>query len=138
VQNLPKKKVILASITTIIVLGIGISISQSIMTQQKYENVFYLDATFHPSQKQVEIKFSDNTLQTTNVILEILGMETSFQRTFNGNSFTLMVPFDGEPQYGWKVVPITLVVSHPEFGKVGLKTDIHGEGQSSKVIFTQL
>lgn len=48
-QNLPKKKVILASITTIIVLGIGISISQSIMTQQKYENVFYLDATFHPN-----------------------------------------------------------------------------------------
>lgn len=137
-QNLPKKKIILASIATIIVFGIGISISQSIMTQQKYENVFYLDATFHSSQKQVEIKFSDNTLQTTNVILEILGMETSFQRTFNGNSFTLMVPFDGEPQYGWKVVPITLVVSHPEFGKVGLKTDIHDEGQSSKVIFTQL
>ncbi len=137
-QNLPKKKVILASITTIVVLGIGISISQSIMTQQKYENVFYLDATFHQSQKQVEITFSDNTSQTTSVILEILGMETSFQRTFNGNSFTLMVPFDGEPQYGWKVVPITLVVSHPEFGKVGLKTDIHSEGQSSKVIFTQL
>lgn len=119
-------------------MGVGISISQSIMTQQKYENVFYLDATFHPSQKQVEIKFSDNTLQTTSVILEILGMETSFQRTFDVDSFTLMVPFDGEPQYGWKVVPITLVVSHPEFGKVGLKTDIHGEGQSSKVIFTQL
>ncbi|AJZ75242.1 hypothetical protein [Candidatus Nitrosotenuis cloacae] len=135
---MPKKKVILASITTILVLGIGISISQSIMTQQKYENVFYLDATFHQSQKQVEIKFSDNTSQTTGVVLEILGMETSFQRTFNGNSFTLMVPFDGEPQYGWKVVPITLVVSHPEFGKVGLKTDIHSEGQSSKVIFTQL
>lgn len=108
------------------------------MTQQKYEPVFDLDATFHPIQKQVEIKFSDKTGKTTNVVLEILGMETSFQKTLDGPSFTLMVPFDKEPQYGWKVVPITLVVNHQEFGKIGVKTDIHEEGQSSKTIFTQL
>jgi hypothetical protein len=132
------KKIILASIGTIIAFGIGISISQSISVQQKYENLFFLDGTYYPEKKLVEITFSDKTQKTTSVILEILGMEQSFQRTFDGHTFTLIVPFEKEPQYGWKVVPITLIVNHPEFGKVGVKTDIHDVGKSNSVIFTQL
>jgi hypothetical protein len=132
------KKIILASIGTIIAFGIAISISQSISVQQKYENLFFLDGTYYPEKKLVEITFSDKTQKTTSVVLEILGMEQSFQRTFNGHTFTLTVPFEKEPQYGWKVVPITLIVNHPEFGKVGVKTDIHDVGKSSSVIFTQL
>jgi len=132
------KKIVLASIGTIIAFGIGISISQSVSVQQKYENLLFLDGTFYPEQKLVEITFSDKTQKTTGVVLEILGMEQSFQRTFDGHTFTLKVPFEREPQYGWKVVPITLIVSHPEFGKVGVKTDIHEVGKSSNVIFTQL
>ncbi|NDB91791.1 MAG: hypothetical protein EB149_03565 [Thaumarchaeota archaeon] len=132
------KKVILASICTIIAFGVGISIYQSASVQQKYENILFLDGTFHPDTKQVEITFADKTQKTTGVVLEILGMEKSFQKTFAGHSFTISVPFDGEPQYGWKVVPITLVIEHPDFGKVGIKTDIHDEGKSSKTIFSQL
>ncbi|MFM8658334.1 MAG: hypothetical protein ACKOCQ_00110 [Candidatus Nitrosotenuis sp.] len=132
------KKVILASICTIIAFGIGISIYQSVSVQQKYENILFLDGTFHPDTKQVEITFTDKTQKTTGIVLEILGMEKSFQKTFTGHSFTILVPFDGEPQYGWKVVPITLVIEHPDFGKVGIKTDIHDEGKSSKTIFSQL
>lgn len=132
------KKIILASVSTIIVFGIGISISQSISVQQKYENLLFLDGTFYPEKKLVEITFSDKTQKTTSIVLEILGMEKSFQRTFDGHTFTITVPFESEPQYGWKVVPITLVVNHPEFGKVGVKTDIHDVGKSSNVIFTQL
>jgi hypothetical protein len=132
------KKIILASVSTIIAFGIGISISQSISVQQKYENLLFLDGTFYPEKKLVEITFSDKTQKTTNVVLEILGMEQSFQRTFDGHTFTVLVPFEKEPQYGWKVVPITLIVNHPEFGKVGVKTDIHNVGKSSGVIFTQL
>lgn len=123
---------------TIIVFGIGISISQSVMTQKKYENILYLDGTFHSDKKYVEITFSDKTQKTTKVVLEVLGMEKSYQKTLNGSSFTITVPFDKEPEYGWKVVPITLVVTHPDFGQVGVKTDIHNEGQSSKTIFTQM
>lgn len=108
------------------------------MTQQKYENILYLDGTFHPDKKYVEITFSDKTQKTTKVVLEVLGMEKSFQKTFDGLSFTITVPFDKVPEYGWKVVPITLVVTHPDFGQVGVKTDIHDEGKSSKIIFTQL
>jgi hypothetical protein len=132
------KKIVLASICTIIAFGIGISMYQSTSIQQKYENILYLDGTFHSSTKQVVITFTDKTQKTTNVVLEILGMEKSFQRIIDGHSFSIMVPFDKEPQYGWKVVPITLVIDHPEFGKVGIKTDIHDEGKSSKTIFTQL
>ena len=132
------KKIILASVITIIAFGIGISIFQSISVQQKYQDLLYLDGTFYPDKKLVEITFADKTQKTTSVVLEILGMEKSFQRTFDGHSFTITVPFDKEPQYGWKVVPITLVVTHPEFGKVGVKTDIHDVGKSSGTIFTQL
>ena len=132
------KKIILASVVTMIAFGIGISVSQSIMVQQKYGDILYLDGTFYPDKKLVEINFTDKTQKTTSIILEILGMEKSFQRTFDGSSFTITVPFDKEPQYGWKVVPITLVVNHPEFGQIGVKTDIHDEGKSSTIIFTEL
>ena len=54
-----------------------------------------------------------------------------------GRAYLQMI-IDKEPEYGWKVVPITLVVTHPDFGQVGVKTDIHNEGKSSKTIFTQL
>jgi len=132
------KKIILASIATIIAFGIGISISQSNSVHEKYQDLLYLDGTFYPEKKLVEITFADKTQKTTSVVMEILGMEKSFQRTFDGYSFTITVPFEEEPQYGWKVVPITLVVNHPEFGKVGVKTDIHDVGKSSSTIFTQL
>lgn len=132
------KKIVLAAIATIIAFGVGISVSQSISVQKKYEDVLFLDATFYDDKKYVEITFSDKTNKTTNVVLEVLGMQKSFQKTFDGSFFKTTVPFDNEPEYGWKVVPITLVVTHPEFGKVGVKTDIHIPGQESKIIFTQL
>lgn len=132
------RKIVLASIATMVAFGIGISISQSVAIQQKYENLLYLDGTFYPEKKYVEITFVDKTEKTTSSILEILGMQPSFQKKFNGHSFTITVPFEGEPQYGWKVVPITLVVTHPDFGQVGIKTDIHEVGKTSKMIFTQL
>ncbi|MEM2160938.1 MAG: hypothetical protein QXN55_08300 [Candidatus Nitrosotenuis sp.] len=132
------KKIILASIATIVAFGVGISISQSVAIQQKYENLLYLDGTFYPEKKYVEITFVDKTAKTTSSVLEILGMQPSFQKKFAGHSFTITVPFESEPQYGWKVVPITLVVTHPDFGQVGIKTDIHEVGKTSKMIFTQL
>lgn len=132
------KKIIIAAVSTIIAFGIGISVSQSMMIQEKYSQIFYFDATFYGDKKYVEITFADDTKQTTETVLEILGMENSFQRTFEGWSFKTTVPIEGEPQYGWQTVPVTLVVIHPEFGKVGIKTEIHEEGQEAKVIFGQL
>jgi hypothetical protein len=132
------KKITIAAISTIIAFGIGLSISQSIAIQEKYSKVFYFDATFYEDKKYVEIIFTDETKKSTNTVLEILGLEESFQKTFDGWTFKTIVPFDGEPQYGWQTVPVTLVVAHPEFGKVGIKTEIHTEGKEGKVIFSQL
>lgn len=133
------KKIVLAAVGTIIVFGIGISISQSIKTSEKYAEVFYLDATFYEDRKYIQIKFDDATEKTSSVTLEILGMEQSFQKKFSGSHFDIQVPFDGVPEYGWKSMPITLVVEHKEFGKVGLKTEVHDYGQpSNKIIFSEL
>ncbi len=133
------KKITLAVICTIIVFGIGISVLQSAKTSEKYSEIFYLDATFYEDKKFVEIKFDDSSEKTSSVILEILGMEESFQKKFTGSHFNIQVPFDEAPEYGWKVMPITLVVEHQEFGKIGLKTEIHDQDQPpNKIIFSEL
>ncbi|MBI5146706.1 MAG: hypothetical protein HZA84_05750 [Thaumarchaeota archaeon] len=132
------KKITLAVILTIIVFGVGLSIVQNAQDSEKYSGVFYLDATFYKDKKYVEIKFDDSTQKTTSSILEIQGMETSFQKTFTGSNFTIQVPFDSVPKYGWKTMPVTLVVEHSEFGKIGIKTDVHDSGEpSGNLIFSK-
>jgi hypothetical protein len=132
------KKITLSVILTIIIFGIGISVVQNMQNTAKYSGIFYLDATFYSEKKYVEIKFDDSTQKTLSVILEIQGMETSFQKTFAGSNFTIQVPFDDVPKYGWKTMPVTLLVEHSEFGKLGIKTDIHDYGkQSSDLIFSE-
>ena len=43
------------------------------------------------------------------------------------------------PQYGWEIHPVTLVVEHEEFGKIGMKTEVHSENEPSKpIIFSSL
>ena len=133
------KKIILAVICTILAFGIGISIVQSAQNAEKYSKVFYLDATFYQDKHYVQINFDDSSGKTTNVVLEVLGMQTSYQKTFTCPHLETQVPFDGVPEYGWKTMPITLVVDHPEFGKVGLKTEVHNQGeQPNKIIFSNL
>ncbi|MEM3063800.1 MAG: hypothetical protein QW177_00345 [Candidatus Nitrosotenuis sp.] len=132
------KKILLAAVGTIIAFGIGISILQSIKTSEKYSEIFYLDATFYEEKKHIQIKFDDYTEKTSGVTLEILGMEQSFQRKFSGPHFDIEVPFDKVPEYGWKSMPITLVVEHPDFGKVGLKTEVHDQSQPrNKIVFSE-
>lgn len=132
------RKITLAVILTIIIFGVGISIVQNTTNSEKYSKIFHLDATFYKEKKYVEIKFDDSTQKTAAVILEIQGMETSFQKTFAGSNFTIQVPFDDAPKYGWKTMPVTLAVEHSEFGKIGIKTDIHDSGeQSDNLIFSE-
>ena len=132
------RKIALAVILTILVFGVGISIVQNTKNSEKYSRIFYLDATFYKEKKYVEIKFDDSTQKTTKITLEIQGMEQSFQKIFTGPNFTIQVPFDDVPKYGWKTMPVTLVVEHSEFGKIGVKTDIHNQNeQASKTIFSE-
>ena len=67
--------------------------------------------------------------KTTNVVLEILGMDESFQKTFSDSEFIEIVPFPNVPKYGWEVHPIVLEIDHEDFGHIQLKTEIHPMGE---------
>ena len=94
-----------------------------------FRETFQVDAVYYDTG-HVEISFFDNSGKTTNVVLEILGMNESFQKTFSSSEFIEIVPFSTEPKYGWEVHPIVLEIDHEEFGHVQLKTEIHPFGES--------
>ena len=91
--------------------------------------VFFVEGIYYESQNYVEIHFRDSSENTESVILEILGMEESFQRTYDTNEFIEIVPFPEPPKYGWAIHPITMVIQHDEYGTVNLKTEIHLIGE---------
>ena len=67
----------------------------------------------------------EKSKQTTSVVLEVLGMEDSFQKTFSDSEFIEIIEFPNKPKYGWAIHPIVLEVEHEEFGHVQIKTEIH-------------
>ena len=89
---------------------------------------FQIDAVYYDSG-HVEISFLDKSDNTTLVVMEILGMEESFQKTFSDSEFVEIVPFPNLPKYGWSVHPVVLEIDHKEFGHIQLKTEIHPLGE---------
>jgi len=85
---------------------------------------FQMEAIYYDSG-HVEISFLDKSGKTNSVVMEILGMEESFQKTFSGSEFIEIVPFPNLPKYGWPVHPVVLEIDHKEFGHIQLKTEIH-------------
>ncbi len=82
----------------------------------------------------IQIIFKDKSEKTNAVVLEVLGMETSFQKTFVSSEFTEVISFPTTPKYGWEIHPITLLIDHEELGKVSLKTEIRPYGESPAAI----
>ncbi|MDC1024238.1 hypothetical protein OAQ83_04040 [Nitrosopumilus sp.] len=82
-------------------------------------NAIYYDAGY------VEVSYIDKSDKTNSVILEILGMETSFQKTFSDSEFIEIIQFPNVPKYGWEIHPVVMEIEHEEFGHVQLKTEIH-------------
>ncbi|NQV39037.1 MAG: hypothetical protein HQ505_00595 [Nitrosopumilus sp.] len=89
---------------------------------------FQVDAIYYDSG-HVEISYLDKSGQTDSVIMEILGMDESFQKSFSGSQFIEIVPFTNVPKYGWAIHPIVLEIDHLEFGYIQLKTEIHALDQ---------
>ena len=75
------------------------------------------------------ITYSDRTKLGDMVVMEILGLDETFQKTYYFANFTEMVPFADSPKYGWAVHPIVLDISHPEYGNLRLKTEIRPAGE---------
>ncbi|MGH1522473.1 MAG: hypothetical protein ACRBB2_09035, partial [Nitrosopumilus sp.] len=72
----------------------------------------------------VEISYNDKSEKTELVVMEILGMDETFQKTFSDSQFIEIVPFPNPPKYGWAIHPIVLEIDHEEFGHIQLKTEI--------------
>ena len=85
---------------------------------------FQIEAIYYDSG-HVEISFLDKSGKTNSVVMEILGMEESFQKTFSDSEFIEIVLFPNLPKYGWPVHPVVLEIDHKEFGHIQLKTEIH-------------
>ena len=129
----------LASIGLVSLLAVMFFIESSSIDKELLGNTFIIDATYYEEEGFVEITFLDKSKKTKSVVLEILGMPESFQKNFVDSEFTQRVPFSSTPKYGWKIHPVTFVVEHVEFGKLGIKTEIHTISESSKpIIFSKL
>ena len=89
---------------------------------------FQIDAVYYDSG-YVEISYFDKSGKTNSVVMEILGMEKSFQKTFSDSEFIEIVPFPNIPKYGWPIHPVVLEIDHTEFGHIQLKTEIHPLGE---------
>ncbi len=89
---------------------------------------FQIDAVYYDSG-YVEISYFDKSGKTNSVVMEILGMEESFQKTFSDSEFIEIVPFPNIPKYGWPIHPVVLEINHKEFGRIQLKTEIHPLGE---------
>ncbi len=85
---------------------------------------FQIEAVYYDSG-HVEISYFDKSDKTNSVIMEILGMEESFQKSFSDSEFIEIVSFPNIPKYGWQIHPIVLEIDHKEFGHIQLKTEIH-------------
>ncbi len=85
---------------------------------------FQIEAVYYDSG-YVEISYFDKSGKTSSVVMEILGMEETFQKTFSDSEFIEIVTFPNEPKYGWAIHPVVLEIQDEEFGHIQLKTEIH-------------
>jgi len=112
------------SISIITVLAIVFLTGGGTDDKDVLRQTFQIEAVYYDSG-YVEISYFDKSDKTNSVVLEILGMDVSFQKTFFDSEFIEIVQFQMKPKYGWAIHPIVLEVEHEEFGHIQIKTEIH-------------
>ena len=127
-----KKIIPVISISVITLLGLFF-LFDSGSNKDVLKSTFEIDATYYDAG-YVEISYLDKTSKTNHVVLEILGMDESFQKTLSGSKFVETVIFPVLPKYGWQVHPVTFLIDHEDLGKVSLKTEIHPYGEPAPSI----
>lgn len=127
-------KKIIPVISIVIITAFGLFfLSDSSSNKDVLKSTFEIDATYY-DEGYVQISYLDKTAKTNHVVLEILGMDDSFQKTLSGSKFVETVPFPITPKYGWQVHPVTFLIDHEDLGKVSLKTEIHPHGKPAPPI----
>jgi tRNA(Phe) wybutosine-synthesizing methylase Tyw3 len=134
-----KKKIIIISIIIIIgivgnILVISSDYSTSSAKKELFAKNFLVDGTYDKETGVITINFEDKSEKTDKVIIEVLGMAESYQKTFETSSFTDTIYYGEQPEFGWQVHPIVLIIEHQEFGTIDLKTEIHEQGEAPPAI----
>jgi len=119
-----KKIVPVISLGIITVLAIVFLTGGGTDDKDILRQTFQIDAVYYDSG-HVEISYFDKSGKTNSVVMEILGMDESFQKTFSGSEFIEIVPFPNLPKYTWRAHPVVLEIDHKELGHIQLKTEIH-------------
>ncbi len=133
-----KKIIATLSIITLAVIIFSIS-SNSALDESIISQTIFVDTVYEPENNLVKITYHDSSKKTNLVTLEILGMEQTFHKEFSQNSFVEIVQINSEPKYGWSTMPVVFSVNHDEFGKIGLKTEIHQQGEPKpRIIYSEI
>jgi len=133
-----KKIIAIASAIVAIIIVIS-GIFDSSLDKSTISQTIFVDAIYEPKSNLVKISYSDNSEKTKLVTLEILGMEKTFHKEFSQNSFVETVQINFEPKYGWATMPVTFSIDHEEFGKIGLKTEIHQQDETKpRVVYSKI
>jgi len=94
-----------------------------------YSDTLYADASWDPVTGSVTITYTDRSMATERVTLEVLGLPETLQKNHTSSHFVERVEFGGVPANGWRAHPVTFAVSHAELGEVGIKVEVHGPGE---------
>ena len=121
---MPKKIIPTISLGLITVFAVIFLTGGANDNKDVLRETFQINAIYYNSG-HVEISYLDKSQKTNSVILEILGMEKSFQKKFSESEFIEIVPFPILPKYGWQIHPIVFEIEHQDLGKIQLKTEIH-------------
>jgi len=133
-----KKIIVIASAIMAIIIVIS-GIFDSSLDKSTISQTIFVDAVYDPKNNLVKITYTDESDKTNLVTLEILGMEKTFHKEFSQSSFVETVPMNSEPKYGWATMPVVFSINHDEFGKIGLKTEIHQQDElKPKVIYSKI
>ena len=133
-----KKIIAIASAIVVIIIVIS-GIFDSSLDKSTISQTIFVDAVYDPKNNLVKITYTDESDKTNLVTLEILGMEKTFHKEFSQSSFVETVPMNSEPKYGWSTMPVVFSINHDEFGKIGLKTEIHQQDElKPKVIYSKI
>ena len=126
------------SIIVITILAGLFFYDSSSVDKELLNRTFSVDAVYLADEEVIEISFVDNTQKTDTIILEVLGLQPSFQKTYSGSSFTERIPFVPPDKYGWKIHPVIILVENQDLGLIEIKTEIHEENEPEKpVIFSK-
>ena len=133
------KKIIAIGLAIIIIIIVISGTFDFALDESRISQTIFVDAVYDPKNNLVKITYTDESDKTNLVTLEILGMEKTFHKEFSQSSFVETVPMNSEPKYGWSTMPVVFSINHDEFGKIGLKTEIHQQDElKPKVIYSKI